>query len=181
MQKRATKIIWLLEEVLYPERFKEFNLFSSSERRLGEALITVSKCFHREKTTGIKGLSNLTKAGITRSYGQELQPGGSQWGRSLGRCCDEPQGNKQRENGQICHFLFFQKRKKKKKKKTTTTLYNTWNVQHSPSDTANRRTCLVTTLPAGVCAHLQGWGTSTAHTGALQLTQRWWCFVLFSL
>lgn len=114
MQKRATKIIWLLEEVLYPERFKEFNLFSSSERRLGEALITVSKCFHREKTTGIKGLSNLTKAGITRSYGQELQPGGSQWERSLGRCCDEPQGNKQRENGQICHFLFFQKKKKKK-------------------------------------------------------------------
>ena len=75
----------------------------------------------------------------------------------------------------------FKKEKKKRKKKTTTTLYNTWNVQHSPSDTANRRTCLVTTLPAGVCAHLQGWGTSTAHTGALQLTQRWWCFVLFSL
>jgi len=74
-QKRATKIICLLEKVLYPERFKEFNLFSSSERRLGEALITVYKYFHREKTTGIKGLSRLSKAGITRSYGQELKPG----------------------------------------------------------------------------------------------------------
>lgn len=84
-QKRATKIIWLLEKVLYPERLKEFNLFSSSERRLGEALITASKYFHREKTTGIKGLSNLTEAGITRSYGQELQPANS---RGNEVCCD---------------------------------------------------------------------------------------------
>lgn len=35
-------------------------------------MITVYKYLHREKTTGIKGLSNLSEAGITRSYGQEL-------------------------------------------------------------------------------------------------------------
>lgn len=48
-------------------------------------MITASKYFHREKTTGIKGLSNLTEAGITRSYGQELQPANSR-GKEV--CCD---------------------------------------------------------------------------------------------
>lgn len=38
-------------------------------------MITVYKYLHREKPTGIKGLSNLSEAGITRSYGLELKPG----------------------------------------------------------------------------------------------------------
>lgn len=38
-------------------------------------MITVYKYLHREKTTGIKGLSNLSEAGITRSYGQKLKTG----------------------------------------------------------------------------------------------------------